>query len=196
MLIIRDLAHAPLRFLDLAAINPGLSPSLLTSRLRALEGAGIVARRRLPPPERSVVYELTPGGREAVMPILGALARFGGLIFESSPQPTSAAPILAQMRRNGRWLLAKRQGVVGSFVFEVDGQRIGLTIDEHRFEPSAELPERPTASIRTTSATMTRLSNGLVGLAEAEATGRLSIAGDREAALALIDALSMVPVAP
>jgi hypothetical protein len=43
---------------------------------------------------------------------------------------------------------------------------------------------------------MTRLSNGLVGLAEAEATGRLSIAGDREAALALIDALSMVPVAP
>ncbi len=196
LLIMRDLAHAPLRFLDIAAINPGLSPSLLTSRLRSLEGAGIVARRRMPAPERSVVYELTPGGREAVMPILAALARFGGIIFESSPQPTSAAPILAQMRRNGYWLLAKRRGVVGRFLFEVDGQRIGLTIDEHRFEPSAELPERPTASIRTTSATMTRLANGLVGLTEAEATGRLSIVGDREAAIALIDALSMVPVAP
>jgi DNA-binding HxlR family transcriptional regulator len=196
LLILRDLAHAPLRFLDIAAINPGLSPNLLTSRLRSLEAAGIVSRRRLPPPERAVVYELTPGGRDAVMPILGALARFGGVVFESAPQPDSAEPMLAQMRRNGRWLLAKRRDVVGEFAFELDGQRVGLSIDEHRFEPSPDPPQQPTATIRSTSATMARLANGIVGLSEAEASGQLAIAGDRAAAVGLIDALGMVPLRP
>lgn len=196
LLILRDLAHAPLRFLDIAAINPGLSPNLLTSRLRSLEATGIVSRRRLPPPERGVVYELTPGGRDAVMPILGALARFGGVVFEAAPQPESAEPMLAQMRRNGRWLLAKRRGVVGEFAFELDGQRVGLSVDEHQFEPSPDPPARPTATIRSSSATMARLANGIVGLSEAETSGQLAIGGDRGAAVALIDALGMVPLRP
>lgn len=196
LLILRDLAHAPLRFLDIAAINPGLSPNLLTSRLRSLEAAGIIKRRRLLPPDRSAVYELTPPGRDAVMPILVALGRFGGLVFESSSSPQSSEPMLAQMRRNGRWLLAKRRGVVGEFALELDGQRVGLSVDEHRFEPSAVQPERPTATIRSTSATMARLGNGIIGVSEAEATGQLAIDGDRGAALSLIDALSMVGLTP
>lgn len=196
LLILRDLAHAPLRFLDIAAINPGLSPNLLTSRLRSLEAAGIVKRRRLPPPERAIVYELTPGGRDAVLPILGALARFGGVLFESASEPESAEPILAQMRRNGRWLLAKRRDVVGEFAFELDGQRVGLSVDAHRFEPSPDPPQKPTATIRSTSSTMARLANGIVSLSEAEASGQLAIGGDRDAAVALIDALGMVPLRP
>src|SRR6476659_9626693 len=44
--------------------------------LRELEQAGIVRKRRLPPPAASQVYELTDWGRE-LEPVLVALGRWG-----------------------------------------------------------------------------------------------------------------------
>ena len=76
LLIARELLVGPQRYSDLLAHLPGMWSNLLASRLRALEGAGLVRRRWLEPPAARLVYELTESGR-ALEPILYELARFG-----------------------------------------------------------------------------------------------------------------------
>jgi DNA-binding HxlR family transcriptional regulator len=60
LLIIRELYAGPRRFKDLMEGLPGISTNLLTERLKSLEQGGLLARRTLPPPAGSTVYELTP----------------------------------------------------------------------------------------------------------------------------------------
>src|SRR5215213_3597927 len=75
MPVIRELLLGPRRFSDLKTGLNGISANVLTQRLEGLEGAGIVARRKLPPPASVQVYELTPWGYEAG-PIFAALGRW------------------------------------------------------------------------------------------------------------------------
>ena len=76
LLIARELLTGPQRFTDLRAGLPGIPPNLLSSRLRELEDAGLIARRELPPPAARTVYELTEEGL-GLEPTLRALARWG-----------------------------------------------------------------------------------------------------------------------
>ncbi|HYD25748.1 MAG TPA: helix-turn-helix domain-containing protein [Croceibacterium sp.] len=62
MLIIRELMLGGRRFSDLRASLPGISAKVLTERLAGLEQAGVLVRRKLPPPAASQVYELTEWG--------------------------------------------------------------------------------------------------------------------------------------
>jgi DNA-binding HxlR family transcriptional regulator len=62
LLVVRKLLLGPKRFTDLRAGLPGVNPNALAQRLRELEGAGVVRRRKLPPPVASRVYELTEWG--------------------------------------------------------------------------------------------------------------------------------------
>ncbi len=77
LLILRDLtARGGLRFADLRKSLPGISPSVLSERLRHLEENGIVARHALPPPAASTVYGLTEVGH-ALRPALIEFLRWG-----------------------------------------------------------------------------------------------------------------------
>lgn len=76
LLVIRELVLGPKRFTDLREGLPGIASNVLTDRLRQLERDGVVARRRLPPPAASTVYELTDYGQELV-PVMLALGRWG-----------------------------------------------------------------------------------------------------------------------
>jgi DNA-binding HxlR family transcriptional regulator len=76
LLIVRELLLGPKRFTDIRTGLPGASPNVLAQRLREMEEAGIVRRRRLPPPAPARVYELTDWGRE-LEPVLAALGRWG-----------------------------------------------------------------------------------------------------------------------
>jgi DNA-binding HxlR family transcriptional regulator len=76
LLVVRELVLGPRRFTDLREGLPGIATNVLSQRLRQLERDGIVARRRLPPPAASNVYELTEYGQELV-PIMLALGRWG-----------------------------------------------------------------------------------------------------------------------
>jgi DNA-binding HxlR family transcriptional regulator len=76
LLVIRELLGGPLRFTDLKTALPGVSPNVLTQRLRELEAAGIVERAELPPPAARTVFVLTEAGR-ALQPVLASLARWG-----------------------------------------------------------------------------------------------------------------------
>ncbi len=76
MLIVRELMGGPQRFTDLLTGLPGISTNLLTERLKGLEQNEVVARRTLPPPAASAVYELTARG-EALKPVLLAFGLWG-----------------------------------------------------------------------------------------------------------------------
>ena len=92
LLVIRELVLGPKRFTDLREGLPGIAS---TDRLRQLERDGVVARRRLPPPAASTVYELTDYGQELV-PVMLALGRWGaGRLGTRKPDESLRAEWLA-----------------------------------------------------------------------------------------------------
>jgi DNA-binding HxlR family transcriptional regulator len=74
-LILRDLSYGPLRFDDLAE-DLGISRTLLTARLKALEENGIVRRVAYQEHPPRYDYDLSEAGRE-VIPVLMALTAWG-----------------------------------------------------------------------------------------------------------------------
>jgi DNA-binding HxlR family transcriptional regulator len=82
LLIVRDLILGPKRFTDLRRGLPGIGTNVLAARLKELERGGVVARRTLPSPAASTVYELTDYGRAVEGPLL-ALGRWGALSMGS-----------------------------------------------------------------------------------------------------------------
>ena len=71
--ILLCLNAGPHRFSDLRAAIPQLAANVLTHRLRALQSAGLIERRYLPPPAASHVYALESGA-QGLRRVLGALA--------------------------------------------------------------------------------------------------------------------------
>src|SRR3954471_8576326 len=64
LLVVRELLLGPKRYTDLRRGLPNASPNVLSQRLDELERAGVLRRRKLPPPAGSRVYELTEWGHE------------------------------------------------------------------------------------------------------------------------------------
>jgi DNA-binding HxlR family transcriptional regulator len=84
LLIARELLLGPRRFSDLRRSLAGVSASVLSERLAALEANGIVSHRELPPPTPAALYELTALGQR-LYPAIRELARFG-LHFHTLPK--------------------------------------------------------------------------------------------------------------
>jgi len=98
LLVMRELVFGPKRFSDLRSSLPGISANVLTQRLEGLEAAGVVRRRRLPPPASAQVYELTEWGKESE-PIFMALGRWAARSPAHDPTlPLSAASLLLSLR--------------------------------------------------------------------------------------------------
>jgi DNA-binding HxlR family transcriptional regulator len=76
LLVVRELLLGPKRFTDLREGLPHASSNVLSERLRDLEAAGVVRRRKLPPPYAAQVYELTEWGEE-LEPIVTKLGAWG-----------------------------------------------------------------------------------------------------------------------
>ncbi len=74
--LVRELLVGPQRFSDLRRRLPGLSSSVLTTRLARLEALGVVRREALPPPAGSTVYALTEAG-SSLEPVLREAMRWG-----------------------------------------------------------------------------------------------------------------------
>src|SRR5712692_7119113 len=76
LIVLRDLARGACRFKTLEHSGEGISPSILTGRLRDLEEKGIISRtsfNEIPP---RVEYALTDKGRD-VLPVIDALREYG-----------------------------------------------------------------------------------------------------------------------
>lgn len=76
LIILRDLADGARRFKGLEQSGEGISPSMLSARLRELEHEGLVTRtsyHEIPP---RVEYALTPKGHDALT-VVEALRAYG-----------------------------------------------------------------------------------------------------------------------
>jgi DNA-binding HxlR family transcriptional regulator len=98
LLVMRELLLGPRRFSDLRASLPGISATVLTQRLEELEAAGVVLRRRLPPPASVRAYALTEWGLQSE-PIFQALGRWAARSPRHDPRlPISAVSFLLSLR--------------------------------------------------------------------------------------------------
>ena len=80
-----------LRFSDLRTAIPRISSNVLSDRIRALQTAGLVERRYLPPPTARHLYALGPLAA-GLKPALNALASWRGNEHDqSSPRAGSSA---------------------------------------------------------------------------------------------------------
>jgi DNA-binding HxlR family transcriptional regulator len=76
ILIVRELLLGPKRFKDLLARLPAMGTNRLADRLKGLEAAGVLAKRRLPAPADVQVYELSDYG-ERLRPLIYCLSAWG-----------------------------------------------------------------------------------------------------------------------
>jgi DNA-binding HxlR family transcriptional regulator len=90
LLVLRELFSGDKRFSDLTRGLPGIAPTVLTDRLRALESHQLVERLELPPPAARTVYRATPAA-DPLRGVLGRLARFG-LDHLPDDVPTGSLP--------------------------------------------------------------------------------------------------------
>ena len=125
LLVIRELMFGARRFAELRRGLPGISANVLTQRLGALEAAGVVTRRTLPPPASVQVYGLTPWGYEAE-PAIQALGRWAARSPGHDPTlPLSAASAMLSLRT-----MFSAEAALG--VWATVGFRFGL--EEYRAE--------------------------------------------------------------
>lgn len=76
LLIVRDLAAGPRRFVELQRVLPGISTEQLRSRLNRMVADEMLTRKRYREVPPRVEYELTKRAHE-LMPVLGELAKWG-----------------------------------------------------------------------------------------------------------------------
>ena len=179
LLVVRELLLGPKRFTDLRAGLPHASPNVLSQRLRELEGAGIVRRRKLPPPAASRVYELTDWGLE-LEPVIVRLGRWGA---RSPSKPRDAALGVDSLILSFRTMFDPRaaDGLAASYELRLGEDRFRAEVADGRFEIVRGVADRPDAIIEADPATMTALIYGDRQLAEALCSGHLRIEGDESA---------------
>jgi len=98
MPLIRELLLGPRRFSDLKTSLNGISANVLSVGVEGLEAAGVLVRRKLPPPASVQVYELTPWGYEAA-PIFQALGRWAVRSPHHDPRrPFSPVSLMLSLR--------------------------------------------------------------------------------------------------
>jgi DNA-binding HxlR family transcriptional regulator len=97
LLIVRDLAAGPRRFVELQRVLPGISTEQLRSRLNRMVADGLLTRQRYREVPPRVDYELTDRAKE-LLPVVGELARWGYNWAWSPPRPDEAIDIGAIFR--------------------------------------------------------------------------------------------------
>ena len=176
VLIVRELMFGPRRFGELRASLNGISANVLTQRLDGLEGAGLLLRRKLPPPASVQVYELTQWGYESEKAIQ-ELGRWAVRSPEHDPTlPLSAASLMMSAR-------TMYAGGMGATV----GFRMGFEIFVATLTPHAISIRRadPVEADVTFEADQHEIAAVIYGgrsLAEAEADGSIRLIGDRKIA--------------
>jgi DNA-binding HxlR family transcriptional regulator len=133
LLIVRELVLGPKRFTDLREGLPGIATNVLSQRLRQLERDGIVARRRLPPPAASGVYELTDYGQELV-PIMLELGRWGARTMgDRSPERTQRPEWFA-VAMKAFYEPEAAEDVSATIGLDLDGAEFTLRLDRGQLE--------------------------------------------------------------
>jgi DNA-binding HxlR family transcriptional regulator len=179
LLIVRELLHGRKRYTDLGEALPGIGTNILAGRLRELEAAGVVAKRKLPPPTPVTVYELTEIGR-GLHRVLHELARWGAQSLGPPPEGEAEA--------HQGWLEGALRVAIclaappGRYVFRIGEERASI-VDGEAVAGEVERPD----------VVVTGDSVGFYHLFVDGSTDRMEIEGDRKALDRLLGAAVIGP---
>jgi DNA-binding HxlR family transcriptional regulator len=187
LLIVRDLAAGPRRFVELQRVLPGISTEQLRSRLNRMVADGMLTRQRYREVPPRVDYELTGRARE-LMPVLGELARWGYEWAWSAPRGSEAVDLGAIFRLAPG--LIRPSGATGTIELTVTGDEQGdsapaytLTVSDGRVTIEERGAERPDARVSGDR------SAWIGAFSPDRDRGGLSITGDAELARRALDGL-------
>lgn len=177
LLVMRELMLGPKRFSDLRESLPGISANVLTQRLEGLEAAGILVRRRLPPPAATQVYELTEWGYESE-PIFQALGRWAARSPLHDPtMPFSTVSFFLSLRT---MLDAKRaEGLDARIGFRMGEETFLIHLTENGIEVVRGTLDGADLTFTGTAPVLAGAIYGGQPLAALESAGALTIEGDR-----------------
>jgi len=188
LLIIRDLAAGPRRFVELQRVLPGISTEQLRSRLNRMVADGLLTRQRYREVPPRVDYELTERSGE-LLPVLGALARWGYTWTWSAPRPGEDVNVGAIFRL-APGILEPPAGLEGTveLIVEAEGdqpeRQFLISIAGGRVEVSEVGGPQPTATVRGTIGAWVR------ALGPGGSTDMLQITGRDGLAGAVLDGFS------
>jgi DNA-binding HxlR family transcriptional regulator/putative sterol carrier protein len=177
LLAVRELRLGPKRFTDLLKGLPGISPTLLATRLRDMQSAGLVRRTELPPPGAANVYELTEAGKE-LAPAMVELARWGSKRMDRFKSGTHF--------RLG-WHLSALQamhspeafrGVSETYELRISDEIYDVRMDDGVLDVKQGRSADPDLVVRMDYETLFALGSGQMTVADALRRGRATIEGD------------------
>jgi DNA-binding HxlR family transcriptional regulator len=189
LLVVRELLLGPKRFTDLRVGLPHASPNILSGRLRELEQAGVVHRRKLPPPAGSWVYELTAWGEE-LEPIVTQLGAWGA----RSPVPPEHREIGPDSIVLALRSLFDREAageLKATYELRLDGERFHVDIAGGELGLGRGAPVDPAAAIETDPGTLAALLTGQLPLDGALESGMAKIEGTKKEACRFLDLFPM-----
>jgi DNA-binding HxlR family transcriptional regulator len=160
LLIVRDLVAGPRRFVELQRVLPGISTEQLRSRLNRMVADGLLTRQRYREVPPRVDYELTERARE-LMPVIGALARWGFDWTWSAPRAGEAVDVGAVLRLvpgmleaphdlsgSVACLVERPDGETRRYTLTASGGRLGISERNGTGEPDATVSGSETEWVR------------------------------------------------
>jgi DNA-binding HxlR family transcriptional regulator len=179
LMIVRELLLGPKRFTDIRSGLPSLSADVLAARLRELEASGVVARRALPPPAASQVYELTRAGL-ALEQVVIELGRWGGTNLPSSPEGTGMSLDAAVLSFPTLFDPALAGDFDATVALQLGPERFVARVAGGRFTVERGVTAMPDATIATDPRTLLDVAHGRRKLQDALESGDMEISGDAE----------------
>jgi DNA-binding HxlR family transcriptional regulator len=176
LLVVRELLLGPKRFTDLQADLPGVSADVLSQRLKELQGAGLVRRRRLGPPAPAWVYELTGWGAD-LEPLITGLARWAS----QSPAlpvhaPISASSLILSLR--ALFDPEAAAGVDATVGLRLGDEEFAIRIAGGVIEVTRGAAGQTDVALHTDTDSLTSMLHDGLELSKAMRLGRVELTGD------------------
>ena len=181
VLIVREMLGGASGFNELQRGLPGISRSVLTDRMRALERAKVIVRRT-GPKGRTLEYRLTPAGRD-LQPVVQAIGEWGATWSLSEPRPEELDPYLLTVwmaRHVDRERLPPDRTVVqfefrdpkGRYWMVLEPSEVSVCIQPPGFDVGLE--------VLVDTRTLYRVYLGRADLRDAIRAGQLTLSGPRK----------------
>lgn len=192
LLVVRELLRGPKRYTDLAGGLPGIGTNILAARLKSLEEAGIVRRRKLPPPAASTVYELTEYGA-GLEETIHSLARWGARTLGPPSAEDEFPPDWGVNAFRAMFDPMAAQGLTETYTLRIAGDVFTAHVRDGALETRLGAADAPDLDVTMDHATFFQVAGGEVDPRDAAASGGLRYEGDPETLARCFKVLSFAP---
>lgn len=175
LLVVRELLRGPKRYTDLLEGMPGIGTNILAARLRELEQAGVLRKRKLPPPAASTVYELTEYGQELEEPLY-ALARWGARTLGPPAPGDDLFPDWGLNAFAGLLDVEAARGLTQTSILRIGDDVYSVMLDDGRLHVELGATEEPDLDAAMGMETFYGLASGKLAPDDALAAGNVKLA--------------------